>query len=531
MVGAAAVLAAEAEVERGDAEVLEEGRVVRPGAERGEAQVRALAGLAPLLGRALDDDAGAGALQHARPLLRVGHVAGHLVNEGFERVRAAGVEEAAAVGVGVDVGDGVAAQRLGVMLGPLGRAEQARLLGVPRRVDDGAARPRALPRQLAHGPRLLQQRDHPADGVVGPVDPRVVVVAAHHPLVGPLGSTEARDDVEGRRQFPVEGELEPDGGRAGAEVVGDGQRAAPRGRRDGAAERPQQRERVGVGDGEDGNLRERRGVFAVEARGLSGRADAGRQGVAGEERHVGDRAALRAPLVAPRAFRVDVALKVAVVARVGVDEATDGPALGGDLRLDAAPRAAVARDDDLPLHVHAAPLQLLVVARHSVVDVDELAGHVAVDRVGVVGRQLLGGLPRGRVLRERRLREARGETLGRDQFQHALPRRGEEHVVALDLDLVAPRAEEAGHELRVQPPLLRADVVRPRGEPPHPVAQVLLAQERVEARFERPLARGRGRVEALQRRRVGGRRGRRREQRGADEERDEGARRCASHVG
>ena len=43
----------------------------------------------------------------------------------------------------------------------------------------------------------------------------------------------------------------------------------------------------------------------------------------------------------------------------------------------------------LPSDVDAAPLQLLVVARHAVVDVDELAGHVAVDRVGVVDRELL----------------------------------------------------------------------------------------------------------------------------------------------
>src|SRR3712207_7335118 len=48
---------------------------------------------------------------------------------------------------------------------------------------------------------------------------------------------------------------------------------------------------------------------------------------AGEERHVRDRAALRAPLVAPGALRVDVAVEVAVVARVRVDEAADRAAL------------------------------------------------------------------------------------------------------------------------------------------------------------------------------------------------------------
>ena len=55
-------------------------------------------------------------------------------------------------------------------------------------------------------------------------------------------------------------------------------------------------------------------------------------------------------------------------------------------------RLAVARDDDLALDVDAELVELLVVLGHAVVHVDETAGDVAVGRVGVVGRQLLGRL-------------------------------------------------------------------------------------------------------------------------------------------
>src|SRR5207248_10771019 len=120
-----------------------------------------------------------------------------------------------------------------------------------------------------------------------------------------------------------------------------------------------------------------------------------------------DRAAPRPPLAAPTALRVNVAVEVAVFARVGVEEAADCAVLCGDLRLDAAPGAAVARDDDTALHVYAAPFEFVVVARDAVVDVDELPRHVAVNRVGVVCGKLLRSLIGSRVLFERRFGEPR----------------------------------------------------------------------------------------------------------------------------
>ncbi len=61
-----------------------------------------------------------------------------------------------------------------------------------------------------------------------------------------------------------------------------------------------------------------------------------------------------------------------------VEDAADGPVLGGHLRLDATPRAAVARQDDLACHVDAHPVEFFVIPRDALVDVDEFGGDVAV---------------------------------------------------------------------------------------------------------------------------------------------------------
>ena len=113
--------------------------------------------------------------------------------------------------------------------------------------------------------------------------------------------------------------------------------------------------------------------------------------------------------------------------------------LGGDFGLDAAPRIAVARDDDGALHGDAHALELLVVFRNAVVHVDERRGDVAVDGVRVVGGQLLGLLIRSGILRERRLLQLGGEfRCGLDEFDDALFRRGKEDVEMFDVRVEAP---------------------------------------------------------------------------------------------
>src|SRR5439155_1002507 len=104
-------------------------------------------------------------LGHAHPGLGVGDVPRHLVDELLERVRALDLEEAPAVGVGVDVGDGLLLQLGVVGLGPFRRAQQPRLLAVPRRVDDRALRRPAGCVQRAQGLGLGHEGDEAADRV------------------------------------------------------------------------------------------------------------------------------------------------------------------------------------------------------------------------------------------------------------------------------------------------------------------------------------------------------------------------------
>ena len=68
------------------------------------------------------------------------------------------------------------------------------------------------------------------------------------------------------------------------------------------------------------------------------------------------------------------------------------PCSWASLRLEAAPAAAVAGDDDLALDVDAALLERLIVVRHAVIDVDQRRGDVAVALIGDVGRQRVRGV-------------------------------------------------------------------------------------------------------------------------------------------
>ena len=128
------VLAAEADVERRNAEVLEERRVSRsPIRARRCAQSGARCGPSAFSsGFALVDRARLRRFQTLTLRFRIGDVARDVVHEVLERVRASAVEKAAAVAVGVDVDDRFLLQLGGVRLDPLGRSEQRRLLAVPR---------------------------------------------------------------------------------------------------------------------------------------------------------------------------------------------------------------------------------------------------------------------------------------------------------------------------------------------------------------------------------------------------------------
>ncbi len=93
-------------------------------------------------------------------------------------------------------------------------------------------------------------------------------------------------------------------------------------------------------------------------------------------------------------FGKNFAAGVAVVARIGVDDAADGAVFRTNLRLDAAPGVAVARNNDRAFHGNAAAIEHFVIFGQTVIHVDQRRSHVAVNRIGVVGGQLLRRLIR-----------------------------------------------------------------------------------------------------------------------------------------
>ena len=370
-----------------------------------------------------------------------------------------------------------------MVLGPFGRPQQPRLLGVPRGIDDRAPRPIPSPRQLAHRLRLREQTHHPAQRVGRAEHPGVVMIAADHPLIGKLASLQPRDHVVRRPQAPVELELQMHRRRTGTDVIRDRQRTTPRTRRHLTADGLHQRQRVGVTQRQHRNLHDRGTVLDREALRVLRRAAPRRERITRIGGHVRHRPALRPVLHPVRPCGVHIPLPIPVVPRIRIQNAPHGAVFRGHLGLDPAPRAAVPRDHDLPLHTDPAPLQLLVVRRNAVVDVDQLGRHIPVARVGVVGRQPPVDDSRGRVFFQYGLGESRHEVRGLHQLDHARDRRGIEHVEHLDLDLVSPAPEKPSHPLGIFACVRRAHVIRRRRHAPVP--RLLLA--RIDQPVQTPL--------------------------------------------
>ena len=326
-----------------------------------------------------------------------------------------------------------------------------------------------------------------------------MVVAAHDPLVRPVRALAPGDDVADRRRPPIEGERQAHARRPRPQAVDDRQRAAPFRRGDGSLQRVEQRSGVGVGQRQGGDVRQPRRVVEVEPARAPDRRPTGRPRVPGEPRHVQDRAALHAAVVLERPFRVDLALRVAVVRRVGVDQAADGAALGRELGLDASEGPAVADDDDLARDVDAVAFEPLVVLPEPVVRVDEFGLDVAVRRKGVVGRQEFA-VPSAAVVPLRvALDQGRPERPRREHFQAARPRDRQQHFVALDGGVVAPALEEPLQVLRVAPAAGRSGVVRPGRQVAQPAAHFARVEPGVELGLQRALRGRPRRVETRQR--------------------------------
>ena len=486
-------LTAKADVERGQAEMLEIGGIIGAGAKRAEREIPALLGCGQrgfvqptdLVIRP-DPDCGGTPRGDGRAGFRVDHVGGDAVHEMLEIVATLGLQETAAIAVGVDVDHALGLQLGGVLFGPFGRAEQHRLFGIPAGVDDGPRRSPAFRPERTERFGLRHHRHVAGQRIGCTEDPAVMVVAAQHPLVGIDRALQLGDDVVHRLLRPVGLDREMYLDRPVAAHVIRYRQSAMEGRgRDRSAEPLQQFLRVAIRHRQYRDFQDRLCIGARQAFGPRHRSDTGRQRIAGIDRHVGDRAALYAVGVARAAFGIDVAFAIAVIGRIGIDDRADRAMFLRQLRLQPAPADTVARYRDLALHIDAAPGERLVIVRQAVIYVDEVSGDVAVALEGDIGGQRAGGVGRGVVARDRWFLPAKHDLLGRHHLDRRRNRRGIEHREGLDLRVPAPFLELREHELGIGLVVRRADMVGLRRHRFQPVELVLRTDGLVERALER----------------------------------------------
>src|ERR1700733_13424759 len=132
-----------------------------------------------------------------------------------------------------------------------------------------------------------------------------------------------------------------DFGGAGADVIGEGQRATPFFRSDRPGERGQKWQSVTPRNREHGNLCNRFGFADGKTLGIRSCPDTGSERIAGII-GVHYAAALDAIFGTPAALGIVVTLKVAVISGVGIDDASDGAGLAANFRFDATPAFAIA---------------------------------------------------------------------------------------------------------------------------------------------------------------------------------------------
>ena len=291
------------------------------------------------------------------------------------------------------------------------------------------------------------------------------------------------DDVDQPPLRVVHLQLHVDPRRTGTDVVRRRQRSPPGFRRDRALQPLQQLDAVAIRHRLNRNRRE--GFDLVDGNPLDTalRRTARRGRIAGIARHVHHAAALNHAPAAERTFGIHVALGVAVLVWIRVDDAGDGAVLGRHLRLDPAPAAAIAREHDLPFHVDAELLERLVVGRHAKVHVDNFAGDIAGWRIGVVrgkNSRLVGPLVAANLL----FLDIELHLIRRDDVDAALPGPGQQHAVFVFFRLDAERLELRDDVIGELDLVRRPGVMRLRG---HDV-EIGLRRLRGRRRLQFPLA-------------------------------------------
>ncbi len=145
--------------------------------------------------------------------------------------------------------------------------------------------------------------------------------------------------------------------------------------------------RHGWDGGQTAHLRRRQ---APRRRQAWGGGDIRRGGVAGILEHVLHRAALHPGIRPPRATGIFVALKVAIVGGIGVDDDSGGSPLLRQVDFDPAEVHSVANQHDFPGNTDVHVVELLEVLRTPVIDIDHIGGEVTGRGRAVKGGQHAG---------------------------------------------------------------------------------------------------------------------------------------------
>src|SRR5260370_31116874 len=129
--------------------------------------------------------------------------------------------------------------------------------------------------------------------------------------------------------------------RTGPYMVGDRQRAPPASRSDRTSQRRQERLRWGVGNRQRRDFGDGLGLADGQPFCAFGGSNAGRQRVSGIDRHVHHAAALYTIPWPPGTLRKHLTLVVAILVRIGINDAAYSARLVRDFGLDGPPRRAV----------------------------------------------------------------------------------------------------------------------------------------------------------------------------------------------
>src|SRR4029079_15399987 len=120
-------------------------------------------------------------------------IASNSADEGLQVLGPARKEKSSFIAVGIDVCDGVGLQFIQVIFNPLNGSKQSGLFSVPPAVDDGALGSPALTMEFTEHARFLQHRSLAGNRIVGAVYPRVMMIAAQHPLAA-VRAAQCADD-------------------------------------------------------------------------------------------------------------------------------------------------------------------------------------------------------------------------------------------------------------------------------------------------------------------------------------------------